>query len=145
MSSYRSQYGRKIWGIKAGKGLDILIAIEVMDWQLKKSDGVFTWPRGLQQQIDWVRQEQTQAICIDGPYKDMLCPPLSTDISAAWQVIEKFKSSSQWLDFCEKLCVMCDIPIYDGDDVIHIAFHVAKLFERLTPGAICKAALLATI
>jgi len=112
----------EIMAMEAGREMDALVAEKVMGWELRtfKSNGVDFWhiPGTVRCELD--------------------APKFSTDIGAAWEVVEKmigemwnlsleYQSAVYWCEF-GKTCVPGDGEIADT-----------------APLAICRAALLAVM
>lgn len=108
---------QKMW---AGRGMDAMVAIEVMGWTYVDSDPDFKWSVPANE---------------DGVVMRRRLPEFSTDISAAWEVVEKIK------DYYAYIVLQFDSVEW----IVHISDGTV---ERQTsnvsaPLAICRAALLA--
>uniref|UniRef100_A0A6M3LZQ5 Phage ABA sandwich domain-containing protein n=1 Tax=viral metagenome TaxID=1070528 RepID=A0A6M3LZQ5_9ZZZZ len=118
-----------------GEELDKLIAVEVMAEPVPK----FIPEDALELQLSGnpVKSPRECWLCLceydqgDVPIWRPL--PFSTDISAAWQVMEKLKvgDNETWFSFCEQVEELC------GSD--------ERVLYELNPEIICKAALLAKL
>jgi hypothetical protein len=111
----------KIEEMAIGKGLDTLVAEKVMGWEVHEGycvtkNGLRTW-------------EETS-------YKGF---SPSTDISAAWEVIDKmkFNGGNSFVVLSTEKWVSAEVTLPDGSKVEATALNA--------PEAICKAALMATI
>lgn len=103
----------KILAMEAGKELDALVVEKVTEYQ-----------------------SLTTALNLDGSYGYL--PPYSSDISVAWEVVEKFKLSGFLINHLN------DNPMGDGwHCVINHKHHARRC--KTAPEAICKAALLAVM
>jgi hypothetical protein len=106
-------------------------------------------------ELDLKIAEEVFRIPFESLFKGViLLKPYSTDISAAWEVVEKMKSRvdsafGYYLAECIGLTTGMDIWVKENmPDSYSLATWAAdlvicELMEKLTPEAICKAALLA--
>lgn len=106
------------WGMEAGRELDERIASEVMGW--KRDGAAWMSPAGL----------RTIELSSFGSFQP------STDMAAAWEVVEKLTEKSE-----------PHFELSRGRDGWHAGFDLDRPFKRVTaqadtaPHAICKAAL----
>lgn len=133
-----------IMSMEASDELDALVAKEVMGWGIRISDGQLDWARSWRGERDWAGAGQV--VCTDGPFANMQCPPFSRDILASWLVVDKMAelfpeaiievwvSKKHFTDGNKAHCL-----IWDGTG------HLGKLYDKTTPEAICKTALLASL
>lgn len=122
---------REITQVPAGRATDILVAEQVMGWQVETDE---TKLRRLDQYFarnaerKWWRKPE------GGWYYDP--PPYSSDIAAAWQVVEKMNSGGYALF------------LFQGHEGSKVAFDEPGatdpdyVTDKSMPGAICKAALI---
>jgi len=100
---------------------------------------------GSDRKLDILVHEQImhRTVPVDHDITDRFCdcvPRYSTDISAAWQVVEKFSSGYRIVISTTRY--PWDCRIYADDKELRC---VADASGKTAPEAICKAALLATI
>lgn len=116
--------------LEAGPEIDALVAEKVMGWKPDDDDG-HAWEDA---DGDWKAHRK------DGPWMDtgeVIWSP-STDIAAAWEVVEKFSkfridNHGHYDD--PKLRYMCEV--YDEARDL----HSGRVFGETAPLAICRAAL----
>lgn len=116
--------------MKAGRELDVLVAEKVMGWTYK------TFPEGACPHIKhWYSGEQY-----------MLMKPFSSDISAAWQVVEKLKERTNlfpqvgWVRVHDNTYQhRCEI--WMNDPSAHKHGWLADEYADTAPLAICLATL----
>lgn len=114
--------------LKPGRALDALVARQVMGYELSGSDGI-KWPN---------KPHPESAL----DYSYCRLPPYSTDIKAAWHVVEKldrpmgltrYRKDFWYVEF---FCIRADYP--DREELPNIGFTAeAKTITH----AICLAAL----
>ncbi|WP_199614694.1 BC1872 family protein [Paenibacillus alkalitolerans] len=112
----------EILAMKPGRELNTLIAEKVMGWKIQSYDDL----PDVTPEPDWV--SENVVFCSMSEWEP------STDISAAWEVLEKSRKSgevSMWTDKNGKWA--CEIGYWIYDDCDNV------------PEAICKAALLAVM
>jgi hypothetical protein len=114
----------EILAMEPGRELDALVAEKVMGWTVKFMDGIWGWMYRESERNRWYN-----------------VPRFTTDISAAWEVVEKMQS---WGG--------CDIGCFGrtGDGTWYVVeTHTVNGCHKATchtaPEAICNAALLASI
>lgn len=116
--------------MEAGRELDALIAEKVMGWtNVAERRNTFTRPGALIPS-DW------RGWSGDTPNgeREQLIPPYSTDIAAAWQVVERF--SAKWIDIVYRPDAGWWVTI-DGRG----HGNAGGAIEKTLPLAICLAAL----
>lgn len=119
----------EIMYMPAGRGVDVLIAENVMEWKkVPSTDDPAGWcwlaPHGS------TRASTTESI-----------PRFTTDISAAWDVVEKLKENGVYVILCVlENDYQCEL---DKIKVNERAYDSA--IAETAPLAICRAALLATL
>ena len=123
-----------IMELKNGRETDILVGEQVMGWQvetdsarLKRLDHYFSSSKNAK----WWRKP-------DGGGDDIL-PPYSSDLTAAWQVVEQMNRRGQTvfiLKTFEANQVAFNHPDVTSPDYV---------IEKTVAGAICKAALVAVL
>lgn len=106
--------------MKAGKELDALIAEKVMGWKPEYPGG---WPHP-------PKDAPYRKRCLDKEGCTVILP-FSTDIAAAWEVVEKIKANHALTIHAESL---------SGGWLIHIDRDI-KIGGATAPHAICLAAL----
>jgi len=136
----------KIDDMKAGRELDALVAEKVMGWigsvfkgptlrignrYLHEGDPIWTTPEG---------DLYHRARSIDGSYVGDDCPHYSTDIAAAWQVVEKVRE--KYVINIEIDCENIWVELWqDSTDEPSNYKQVADEYGDTAPLAICLAAL----
>ena len=113
--------------MEAGPELDALVAERVMGWT--RNDKGFWFKPG--KRHNWNH---------DG----LDPPPYSTDIAAAWEVVEKIKSLPAGIDILVRAnCVAIDLHMFDMADGLVKDIEAGD--ATTAPLAICRAALLTTL
>jgi len=122
LAHYKSEWETKIRNMKPGRELDALVAEKVMGWTYGHP-----CPEGMDC-LHWADEK--------GKVRDYKPPQYSTDIAAAWEVVEKM--SEQWPQY--QLA-----KIEDGWSVMwgFDGYGWPEATGKTAPEAICKAALLA--
>lgn len=129
---------------EAGRELDALIAEKVMGLEHREWKPYYA-PEG------WFPREQRGAVGVDGvPMPEGYEPDLpcySTDIAAAWQVVERLLSLGFWPDLISSHRSdgqnwRCEIDRYTPPDAETDPFPVSAI-SASAPHAICLAALAA--
>lgn len=120
--------------LKAGRELDILVAEQVMGWQVE-TDAVKL--KQLNRRLSRNRENSWWRTPEGGWYCDP--PAYSSEISVTWKVVEKMKISGRFLF------------LFQGPAGNKVAFAESSesnpdyITERNLTGAICKAALLVSL
>ncbi len=128
-----------VLAMEAGAEMDALVATRVMGW---------TNPTGFEARWHCNGVELDSLHAVEGGGGDYYQPDQawqpSTDIAAAWEVVEKCEQDGVWWKVC---------PVLDGNggittEKICIMTHHGNRFAASAPTAplaICRAALLATL
>lgn len=145
----------QILSMPAGREMDAKIGRDVMGLDVRVSQswqgdltalgvpgqkvkfmGEFTAER------EWV--EEGDYFYVDGDGESHVLPNYSTDIAAAWQVVEKMQSEP--LEYYFEINKTPSIPYSKtGKSHWHCELGGAFVFDESAPLAICRAALLATM
>lgn len=138
----------EILTMEAGAGLDLLIAKHIFDWSDFNHDTLTGWWYGSSPDMRANPQEPSGVVL-----KDRM-PAFSTDIAAAWQVIEAVILNSNFDTFSIRSHDLLrrwgagfwfyiwstELREKEGDDVF-----IREANGNTAPLAICRAALLATL
>lgn len=123
----------EILAMKPGRELDALVAEKVMGYAIGDGQGGWIVQKVIIHRPDdgtaeWLRNGQQQL------------PHYSTDISAAWEVVDKLKISivPQCLGAPDEYSYMVE---YENEPYV----NGIRVFASKAPEAICKAALLAVL
>lgn len=142
---------QEIKKMEAGPEMDALVAVMVMGWVRPEKGKFWANPRAKEDSEDYYTGWFQHSVSFGGP---VFRP--STEIVAAWPVVEKFRQAQQkvkiiggeWYDGGAYQCI-----IYDAiGDIIAVGKDIHKhgeieggWNEPSAPLAICRAALLAVI
>ena len=112
-----------------GPAMDILVAEQIMGWQLEKDEVKI---KRLNEFFSHNEERRWWLMPGGGWYDEP--PSFSTDIAAAWQVVESMNRQGYQLHLSQ------------GDDESHASFttagsHSDSIVEKSVTAAICKAAL----
>jgi hypothetical protein len=134
----------EILGLEAGNNLDILVAEKVFGWRKGTNEyNILGW--------QWSKRDGTPVLddSWDGVWVTPLsCTPnYSTDIKAAWEVVEKMREKSFYVrvNSIGKYFECCFIKNFVNENNTPGSFIGLSNTCKTAPEAICKAALLAVL